>query len=100
MLRHSLKHSLKSRLETSAAPALVVTKDVPIVLAKLRMEIGISAAATGLVWYVDISSFKFYKIFADVHFREKVQCIRGRWTEIRDCGRGTCHGTNDGAAVC
>ncbi|KAI1163523.1 DUF1962-domain-containing protein [Nemania serpens] len=29
-----------------------------------------------------------------------VQCKGGRWTEIQDCGRSTCHGTNDGAAVC
>ncbi|OJI98240.1 hypothetical protein ASPVEDRAFT_79906 [Aspergillus versicolor CBS 583.65] len=29
-----------------------------------------------------------------------VECRGGRWTEIRDCGRGTCHGGNDGGAVC
>ncbi|KAJ5249256.1 hypothetical protein N7468_000707 [Penicillium chermesinum] len=29
-----------------------------------------------------------------------VQCENGVWTEIQDCGSGTCHGTNDGAAVC
>ncbi|KAI1630637.1 DUF1962-domain-containing protein [Biscogniauxia mediterranea] len=29
-----------------------------------------------------------------------VQCIGSTWTEIQDCGSGTCHGTNDGAAVC
>ncbi|KAK8061934.1 hypothetical protein PG994_008300 [Apiospora phragmitis] len=29
-----------------------------------------------------------------------VQCKGGKWTEIQDCGSGTCHGTNDGAAVC
>ncbi|KAF7590406.1 hypothetical protein BBP40_002908 [Aspergillus hancockii] len=29
-----------------------------------------------------------------------VECRGGRWTEIRDCGRGTCHGGNNGGAVC
>ncbi|KAI1809758.1 DUF1962-domain-containing protein [Poronia punctata] len=29
-----------------------------------------------------------------------VVCQGGRWTEIRDCGSGTCHGGNDGGAVC
>ncbi|KAB8227608.1 hypothetical protein ETB97_004250 [Aspergillus alliaceus] len=29
-----------------------------------------------------------------------VQCKGGKWTEIKDCGRGTCHGGNDGGAVC
>ncbi|KAI1125763.1 DUF1962-domain-containing protein [Nemania abortiva] len=29
-----------------------------------------------------------------------VQCEGGTWTEIQDCGSGTCHGTNDGGAVC
>ncbi|KAK3305205.1 uncharacterized protein B0T15DRAFT_531631 [Chaetomium strumarium] len=29
-----------------------------------------------------------------------VQCRGGKWTEIRDCGSGTCHGGNDGGAVC
>ncbi|KAL2173622.1 uncharacterized protein P884DRAFT_211425 [Thermothelomyces heterothallicus CBS 202.75] len=29
-----------------------------------------------------------------------VECRNGRWTEIRDCGSSTCHGTNDGGAVC
>ncbi|BCS20882.1 uncharacterized protein APUU_21314S [Aspergillus puulaauensis] len=29
-----------------------------------------------------------------------VECQGGRWREIRDCGRGTCHGGNDGGAVC
>ncbi|GAP92550.1 putative bubble protein precursor protein [Rosellinia necatrix] len=29
-----------------------------------------------------------------------VQCQGGTWTEIQDCGSGTCHGTNDGGAVC
>ncbi|KAK0625866.1 hypothetical protein B0T14DRAFT_424921 [Immersiella caudata] len=29
-----------------------------------------------------------------------VECRRGKWTEIRDCRRATCHGTNQGAAVC
>ncbi|RWA10343.1 hypothetical protein EKO27_g4756 [Xylaria grammica] len=29
-----------------------------------------------------------------------VECKSGTWTEIQDCGQGTCHGTNDGGAVC
>ncbi|KAI1181096.1 DUF1962-domain-containing protein [Nemania sp. FL0916] len=29
-----------------------------------------------------------------------VQCEGGTWTEIQDCGAGTCHGGNDGGAVC
>ncbi|KAI2637420.1 hypothetical protein GGS21DRAFT_511467 [Xylaria nigripes] len=29
-----------------------------------------------------------------------VQCIGGTWKEIQDCGAGTCHGGNDGGAVC
>ncbi|KAK8043490.1 hypothetical protein PG993_005920 [Apiospora rasikravindrae] len=29
-----------------------------------------------------------------------VQCKGGKWTEIQDCRASTCHGTNDGAAVC
>ncbi|OGE52230.1 hypothetical protein PENARI_c011G06049 [Penicillium arizonense] len=29
-----------------------------------------------------------------------VQCKGGKWTEIQDCHSGTCHGTNDGGAVC
>ncbi|KAH6649158.1 hypothetical protein BKA67DRAFT_662075 [Truncatella angustata] len=29
-----------------------------------------------------------------------VQCQGGTWREIRDCGSGTCHGGNDGGAVC
>ncbi|KAK8075315.1 hypothetical protein PG997_009978 [Apiospora hydei] len=29
-----------------------------------------------------------------------VQCKGGKWTEIRDCRSSTCHGTNDGSAVC
>ncbi|KAL2198855.1 hypothetical protein P885DRAFT_76457 [Corynascus similis CBS 632.67] len=29
-----------------------------------------------------------------------VECRGGRWTEIRDCRAPTCHGTNDGGAVC
>ncbi|EMR61895.1 hypothetical protein MGN70_010462 [Eutypa lata] len=29
-----------------------------------------------------------------------VQCIGGTWSEIQDCHSGTCHGGNDGGAVC
>ena len=29
-----------------------------------------------------------------------VECRGGKWTEIRDCRASTCHGTNDGGAVC
>ncbi|KAE8365511.1 DUF1962-domain-containing protein [Aspergillus caelatus] len=29
-----------------------------------------------------------------------VQCKGGKWTEIQDCHRGTCHGGNNGGAVC
>ncbi|KAJ5473467.1 hypothetical protein N7475_003033 [Penicillium sp. IBT 31633x] len=29
-----------------------------------------------------------------------VECKSGKWTEVRDCGKGTCHGGNDGGAVC
>ena len=54
-----LPQSLKYRLETSAALALAVTRDVRTVLATLRTEIGVSAAATGPVWYVDKSSLLF-----------------------------------------
>ena len=39
-------------------------------------------------------------IFANMSFREQVQCKGGKWTEIQDCHRGTCHGGNDGGAVC
>lgn len=94
-----LQRPTQYRLETSAAPATVVINAVRTVLATLPMEIGTSAVATGPVWYVDISRLGFLLV-ADVSLREKVQCKGGRWTEIRDCGRGTCHGTNDGAAVC
>ncbi|PKY03513.1 DUF1962-domain-containing protein [Aspergillus campestris IBT 28561] len=29
-----------------------------------------------------------------------VECKGGKWTEVKDCGRGTCHGGNQGAAQC
>ncbi|KAL2157929.1 hypothetical protein VTH06DRAFT_4984 [Thermothelomyces fergusii] len=29
-----------------------------------------------------------------------VECRNGKWTEIRDCRAPTCHGTNDGGAIC
>ncbi|KAK3292956.1 uncharacterized protein B0H64DRAFT_444267 [Chaetomium fimeti] len=29
-----------------------------------------------------------------------VECRGGTWTEVEDCGSSTCHGTNQGAAVC
>jgi hypothetical protein len=77
-----------------------VTKDVPTVLVNPRTETGISAVVTGQVWYVNISRLEYQVIFANVYSCEKVQCKGGRWREIRDCGRGTCHGGNDGGAVC
>ncbi|KAI1433856.1 hypothetical protein GGR50DRAFT_666166 [Xylaria sp. CBS 124048] len=29
-----------------------------------------------------------------------VECRGGKWTEIRDCHSATCHGGNQGGAVC
>ncbi|KAK3353967.1 hypothetical protein B0T25DRAFT_591277 [Lasiosphaeria hispida] len=29
-----------------------------------------------------------------------VECRGGKWTEIRDCGSASCHGGNDGGAIC
>ncbi|OAQ64735.1 hypothetical protein VFPPC_05970 [Pochonia chlamydosporia 170] len=29
-----------------------------------------------------------------------VQCKGGRWTEIQDCGRASCHGGTQGGAKC
>ncbi|KAL2150098.1 hypothetical protein VTH82DRAFT_7774 [Thermothelomyces myriococcoides] len=29
-----------------------------------------------------------------------VECRGGKWTEVQDCGSSTCHGGNDGGAVC
>ncbi|KAF4159622.1 hypothetical protein CNMCM6069_001265 [Aspergillus lentulus] len=53
-----------------------------------------------LVWYVNIVPLEDQTSFAHGHLFEKVQCKGGKWTEIQDCRASTCHGTNDGAAVC
>ncbi|KAI2626790.1 hypothetical protein GGS21DRAFT_529193 [Xylaria nigripes] len=29
-----------------------------------------------------------------------VECKKGKWTEIRDCHNPSCHGGNQGGAVC
>lgn len=79
---------------------MAVTNDVPTVPARLRMGIGISAGVIEPAWYVDISNLETRTILADAFFYEKVECKGGRWTEVKDCGRNSCHGTNDGAAVC
>lgn len=79
---------------------MAVTKGVRTVLARPRTEIGISAAATGLVWYVNPSQLEDETSFAHGYSFKKVECRNGRWTEIQDCHASTCHGTNDGAARC
>lgn len=35
-----------------------------------------------------------------IWFSTQVECQGGTWTEIQDCGSGTCHGGNDGGAQC
>ncbi|KAK0720983.1 hypothetical protein B0H67DRAFT_535928 [Lasiosphaeris hirsuta] len=29
-----------------------------------------------------------------------VECRGGKWTEVRDCRSASCHGGNDGGAIC
>ncbi|KAF7178942.1 hypothetical protein CNMCM7691_007766 [Aspergillus felis] len=53
-----------------------------------------------LVWYVNMSRLKDKTSFAHGYSCGKVECRGGKWTEIQDCHSGTCHGGNDGGAVC
>ncbi|KGO48297.1 Protein of unknown function DUF1962 [Penicillium expansum] len=39
-------------------------------------------------------------MFANIYFRDKVECKGGKWTEIQDCGRNSCHGGTEGGAKC
>lgn len=82
-----------------AEAVMAMTKDVQTALASPRTAIATSAVATEPVWYVNITKL-IAKIFTNLNCREKVECKSGKWTEVRDCGKGTCHGGNDGGAVC
>ena len=42
----------------------------------------------------------FYAPFTNITPDKQVECKGGKWTEVKDCGSGTCHGGNQGAAQC